>query len=373
MGLLIAVVCFALIYIAQGRIYKRWWNKGLSVDIRFENEMMETGKKSYVIETINNAKRLPLTVLHVKFSTSRSFYFADSENSQVTDLYHRNDVFSIMGNRQIIRKLEFTARERGLYFISGVNVIVKDFFMSKTFADSMKNSSYIYVFPKKIQNEGLDIIFNSLFGDILINMSLFDDPFTYKGIREYTSLDGMKSINWKASARFDNMMVNMLDHTSEQKVKIMLCLEPHVMIKTEYMEELCISIASSAASYFIDKGISVMVSSNGTDILSKEIEKVDYGFSKEHMQVIDKYLARISKNAGFDSFLQIIDETVYAKDINTFYIVISSYHKEDLMVKLDEMRYQGMNVHMIAPYLNIRGFDNGRPYVHGMEVAIDEI
>ncbi len=372
MELIIAVGCFILIYIAQGRIYKKWWDKNLDVDISFSEECIEACGRSCIIETINNAKKLPLTVLHVKFSAPRCFAFKESENSNITDLYHRNDAFSVMGNTQVIRKLEFTAEKRGLYFISGVNVVAKDFFMTKTFAAHIENRAYVYVFPRKVYNDELNIVFNTIFGDIISNKSLYEDPFTFRGIREYTSTDNMRSINWKASARHDDLLVNIYDRTSDQKVRIFLCLEPHVMIKTEYMEELCISMAAAAAEFFINRQIPVMILSNGIDILSGGIERVDFGTSKDHMNAVNKYLARINKNAGLETFLSLTDDALEENDTNISNVIISSYYKEDLLERLDAMIQKGMHVDMITPYLNIRKFDGSRNYIHGMEVSMDE-
>ena len=91
MEILIAVLCFLVIYLGQTVIYRKYWDQGLSLDLDFDDKYLEIGDKSGITETITNQKMLPLTTLHVKFSTARSLQFQENENAVVTDFYHRND------------------------------------------------------------------------------------------------------------------------------------------------------------------------------------------------------------------------------------------------------------------------------------------
>lgn len=372
MEILIAVLCFLVIYLGQTVIYRKYWDQGLSLDLDFDDRYLEIGDKSGITETITNRKMLPLTTLHVKFSTARSLQFQENENAVVTDFYHRNDPFSIMGNRKVVRKLSFTAKERGLFFISAVKLMAKDFLMSKTFALSVENQAYLYVFPEKLSNIQLDTVLDGMLGDLTSRRSLFPDPFAFSGLRTYSVGDPRKSINWKATARCDDLMVNVYEHTAEQRVKILVCLEPNTMIRVHYIQEMCISIASTAASYFLDNRIPVMIRANGYDLLSGEVEWVDFGSSGEHRFTVDKYLARITESAGIDRFFEVLKQEVTDVDSNTTYLIVSAYHKKDLLNELDHMAEKGKNIYMIVPYLNIQGCDDIRPYLHGMEVELND-
>ena len=348
MEILIAVLCFLVIYLGQTVIYRKYWDQGLSLDLDFDDRYLEIGDKSGITETITNRKMLPLTTLHVKFSTARSLQFQENENAVVTDFYHRNDPFSIMGNRKVVRKLSFTAKERGLFFISAVKLMAKDFLMSKTFALSVENQAYLYVFPEKLSNIQLDTVLDGMLGDLTSRRSLFPDPFAFSGLRTYSVGDPRKS------------------------VKILVCLEPNTMIRVHYIQEMCISIASTAASYFLDNRIPVMIRANGYDLLSGEVEWVDFGSSGEHRFTVDKYLARITENAGIDRFVEVLKQEVTDVDSNTTYLIVSAYHKKDLLNELDHMAEKGKNIYMIVPYLNIQGCDDIRPYLHGMEVELND-
>ncbi len=114
---------------------------------------MECGEEAELIEEIENDKTLPLPVFHFKFSVDRALRFSDMENSVVTDYYHRNEVFSIPGHQKIRRTLSFRGYERGHFRVENVTVLVRDFFMSRLFAQSGREDVGIYVFPKKLDTE----------------------------------------------------------------------------------------------------------------------------------------------------------------------------------------------------------------------------
>ena len=61
-----------------------------------------------------------------------------------------------------------------------------------------------------------------LFEETLLNKFIFEDPFEFKGIRNYTTSDPMKKINWSASAKTGELMVNNYYDTTSRHVTIFL-------------------------------------------------------------------------------------------------------------------------------------------------------
>ena len=71
-------------------------------------------------------------------------------------------------------------------------------------------------------------------------------------------------------------------------------------------------------------------------------------------------------------FMDIIDEEISDGENDVSYLIISSYHKEHLMEKLDRLIPKSEGLMMISPYYNIHGFQKLRSYVQGWEVNIYE-
>jgi len=372
MQIIKAILLAVIIYTIQKKLYELYWYKNLKVDIKFVDRYIEAGEKSRLLEVINNAKLLPLPVIHVKYAVSRSFLFSDYENVVVTDMYHRNDTFSVMGNRKITRNLEFIASMRGLYDIQNANVVSRDLFMTSNFAERIDCNTFLYVFPKKIKELNIDIALNTILGEIETRKSLMEDPYTFRGIRDYDVSDNMSKINWKATARTSNLMVNLYNHTSEYKVKIILNVDVNTMYKTSLLREKCIELASTTAQYMLKHKIPVMLKSNGLDKITGECGEIDFGASYNHLTSIDKYLARIDKDCGVDKFMHILNEEVKELDTTVSYVIISANYNKDIILKLSYMKKYGADIHMIVPYYRDTEFVSPADYAFGWEVNMDD-
>lgn len=372
MPLVIAIFIATFIYTVQHRIYRNLWDKKFNIDISFKDDCLNVGDKSSLVEVINNDKYLPLPVIHVKFATSRYFKFQDEENAVITDRYHRNDVFSVMGNKKVTRKLDFIATRRGFYTVDGVNIIAKDFFMTKTFAKSIPNYAEMYVLPRKLYGGQYEVICNTMFGEIEARRSLFEDPFFFRGIREYSTRDSMSKINWRATAKTGELMVDQYGRTAEYRVKIFLNMDTNYMVKSEKIQELIIELVSTLSRDFLLRGIPVMVAGNGVDIVNNDVCSVDFGSAINHLMTIDKCLARIKNQGEMERFLSSINESAKSLDDSMAYVLVSAYVNEELLLKLDYLYSKNINVTLIVPYYDIIGFKKLRPYMFGWEVKLDE-
>lgn len=372
MRIVIAVAIAAIIYVLQNMLYSKLWDRELKADIFFSRPYVECGERAKLFEVISNRKRLPLPVLHVKFSAPRSFVFDDAVNASVTDLYYRNDAFSVMGGQKITRTLEFKTEKRGYYIIENINLTAKNLFMTGTFAKTVHPMTRFFVFPKKYNSIKFNVLMKHIMGDIETRLHIAEDPYTFRGIREYSSQDTMSRINWKASAKTGNLMVNMYNQTAYCKVKIMLNLDTNIMLKAEYIKELSIELAGSVAKKLIDKAMPVMLITNGMDVSGQELGVYSEGASESHLITIDKQLACISGNLTVERFIELVDAELQKKEDNTAYIIISSYHKRNLMERLDKMMAEGMNVNMVVPYYDSFAPDVSRSYIYGWEVTLND-
>lgn len=367
------IIIFALgVYEGQRMLYERLWDRKLNVKVFFEDKMIEAGEHSQVIVVIENGKILPLPIFNLKLSAHRSFIFEDMGNASVTDYFYRNEAFSIMGNQRITRKLKFKGSHRGYYEIQSVNSVVKDLFFVKTFARNYNTDTAIYVLPAKVENEGLDEFEKSMLGEIESRNSYIEDPFAFRGIRDYSPTDSMSRVNWKATAKTFSLKVNMYNKVAEQRVVIFLNLDVHTPFKGDELREYCISVTSTLARDFVEKGIPVMVKANGLDVITKEMISTEAGSTRDHGVAIDRYLARLQDNLDNNVFMDMLEDASKDFVTNVSYIIVSSCYKDELLCKVDEMVGQGMDIHMITPYDYREPMNCSREYLLGLEVDSDE-
>ncbi|MBO4776110.1 MAG: DUF58 domain-containing protein [Lachnospiraceae bacterium] len=362
MRLLLVIAIGLLLYLIQRRVYKKYWLKGLQVNIDFEEPVVREGDKNALIEVIKNDKALLLPVIQLKFSITRTFLFPKERNSAVTDQYYRNDYFSCRPFQIITRKYIFKATKRGEYKITSIDIICKDIFMDKSnFATSDEFSS-VLVLPYRIRREDMrdDIIRYT--GDVVKRIKLNEDPFEFRAIREYQPYDPMNHINWKATAKSDNLHVNTFNSTNRKNVVLLLNLDMNLVRNSEDLAEWSIRIASCLADRFIEEQIPVALYTNGTDYESDEAIGVDAGCDDGHIRNIDIALARILVKDTCPSFIKLLDDHIDYESDNE-YIIISNYRKNDFAEKFDEIKKNGANVSVIIPdygYADISPFyENG--------------
>ncbi len=369
MHLVLIVLMIAVIYFTQERLYRKHWKRGLRTSLCFSREYMECGEEAELVEEIENDKTLPLPVFHYKFSVDRALKFQDMENSVVTDYYHRNDVFSVLGHQKIRRTLTFRGYERGHFRVESVTVMVRDFFMSRLFAQSMKEDVGIYVFPKKLDTKKITSLTRGRIGEIAAKRSMVEDPLSFRGLRDYQTLDPYRSINWKQSARTGQWKVNLYDATQDAEVHILLNLDTDSMIRTDHLLEESISLVSSLARVYLDRKERVMVWTNGLTEEGVRLQPPGLGSERSHGITIDKYLTMIRKSDGKDAFLTYLDSELTSMNRSTLYLVVSPYYKEDLLQRLDRLVKEDAAVLCVVPYYSMVGFDARRSYLVGWEVS----
>lgn len=215
-ALLLLPIVLLVLYFAQRLLFRRLWDKNLTVQISFDRDYIFCGEEANLVETIVNNKYLPLPVLEVGFDMSRWVVFQDEENSTVSDMTYRRDVFTASVRQRITRTLPVRGKKRGYYRIASTTVTSYDFLMTEKQVAHFPQETEFYVLPAHISASHIRIPYSKIMGLLVSRRRVYDDPFEFAGIRDYRRSDPMKYINWKASARGGTLLVNQHDSTLSQ-------------------------------------------------------------------------------------------------------------------------------------------------------------
>ena len=350
MRLLIALLFGCGLYFAQMYLYRYFWKEGLSVSIDFGRGLLREGEDNELIETISNDKVLPLPVIQVKFSITRSFVFKRQDNSAVTDQYYRNDFFSLLPYRKTTRIYPFRCTKRGYYSVSGLDIICKDLFLTGMMLQSVKPQASVCVLPARLTPDEIPQSVRELTGDIIDGIRRNEDPFEFAGIREYQPYDPMNRINWKASAGSQKLLVNKFYTTLMRRVIICLNAECHIKWHEETFIEEEIRLAASLADRFIESHIPTALISNGCDIVTGEPVCVDAGADSLHLTNLETALARLNAACLKGDFAGMIREQMCDERYDrTECVIISNYRKQDLYETYRDLRDKGVSIHWIIP------------------------
>ena len=242
--------------------YRRHWRDGIRVELSFGQDFLYAGEQTFITEKIENAKRLPVPILAAAFQIRKEIQFLDLENTAVSDFTYKRDVFSVLGNQRIIRKLPVECKKRGYYQIEKVDFTTYSLFHTWLYTMEQPEEKALYVYARRTDVSGLVLSCEKMLGARQCGRRLYEDPFAFRGIREYTIRDPMKTINWKASAKSGELMVNTFDSTLTERVMIYLNVADEGIIKHENLIEEGISVAATLAQKLIGKGMEVGIGLN---------------------------------------------------------------------------------------------------------------
>lgn len=303
LGILVVAL---LLYLGQKTIYQKVWHKNLRVRLSFHEEGIWEGQESTLSEIIENQKKLPLTMLKVKFQTDRHLLFADTKGSRTTDKFYRNDIFQIGALEKVTRVLRFTAGRRGYYTIAEADLVASDLFLTAQYtATADIGHSSLYVYPKPFSHPEFRQSLKQLSGQVLAKRHLQEDPFEYRGIREYQPQDDLKSINWKATARTGQFKVNQKNYTAEKSVRIFINLEDTGILKKEDCVEASLQIATALLLLFLEQGMQVAVYCNGVDVLHNEPCILEAGGGIRQREAVLRAFALIDTSKPVRSFTEL--------------------------------------------------------------------
>jgi uncharacterized protein (DUF58 family) len=341
------IIGAAVVYLLLRKYYLNNWNKKLDVKVKFSVSDAVCNDTFELIEEVTNEKKIPLPFVHLKFQASTSLIFKDgNENARISDATYRDDVFSLLMNQRITRRIPVTCAQRGVYRLGDLEMVFTGLFMNDVSVRRSKSLASVTIYPDPYSIEDVNVLYSRVLGLAERNSLINPDPFAFRQIREYDTSDPMNTINWKASARTGSLMVNQYNETTCQEVYILLNLEPEGMLVYDRLSEASISIAAGLCETLLSSGISVGLLSNGVDYETKQPVVVYPQSEPEHIKDINTALARVDLQEGQESFVKILESRTdhFNKSIfetsdgkGAMYVVISQNTRDEVQLAVNSL------------------------------------
>lgn len=383
MLLILMLLAAALFYYIQKVIFHKNYRKGLQVKINFQDNYIEEGSSSSLKEVIENRKLLPLPVVHVSFQTGNGLKFQSQENINITDNTSKREVFSVLWNQRITRKLPVTGVKRGHYKVKTADVNVYNFLLTDQYYLEMPQNTELYVYPKHIPVERLNILMQRIYGMIPARERLYEDPLQFSGIREYAPGDDRKRINWKASAKGQNLMVNMYDFSVAGNVTIFLDVSDKGIWKQEKLTEEGIRLATAISIRLLKSGGEVAVYTNAYGETEGKTICIPAGKTLDKVHEINRNMAEIKLSKGYEELAETFQKAVDSiSKSSSIFLLISKNRKEKYGELLktyagkcsnQSMRLQISCMHIIPYHKNTTGEEETFPAVEGVHEILWEV
>jgi len=261
-----ALLAASLIFIAYQ------WNHfslaKLSIDIDFTDKKIFAGEETEFNLSLTNAKILPVFWLTVHFNFRKGMNLIGGEKTGT--LSGNRDIFFDKFNLSLYQKLnrhyQVRPEERGAYYLGNGMLETEGFIGLFSQKESLNNSLELVVYPQIYPVD--DQVITRLFarGEKMTDGWIMVDPINRAGVRDYQPSDQRKQINWKVSARHQQLKSDIYHPSKAGEIEIILDIRSADKswegIDKDQLE-IAYSLAGSLARQFLNKGIEVGFLSNG--------------------------------------------------------------------------------------------------------------
>lgn len=347
-ALLLLPIVLLVLYFAQRLLFRRLWDENLTVQISFDRDYIFCGEEANLVETIVNNKYLPLPVLEVGFDMSRWVVFQDEENSTVSDMTYRRDVFTASVRQRITRTLPVRGKKRGYYRIASTTVTSYDFLMTEKQVAHFPQETEFYVLPAHISASHIRIPYSKIMGLLVSRRRVYDDPVRVcrhprlppQRPHEIHQLEGLRARRHVARQSHDS--------TLSQKVTVLLDCTGIGSAVTDALNETAISIAAELAERMLADGISVSVISNGIDTVDGKMLSTGELTGRNTALYLRRRLARLECRNDLTPMPQLLRTLHDGAHGSDLYVLISKEQKLPVLPDLEALT-EGSDAIWILP------------------------
>ena len=338
MEILVLVGILLVVFLGEILYYRLHALDNLSLKVNFSKNIADFGEDIELIEVVENRKRLPLPFIILKFETPREIRFFDDVKVTTSDFIYREDMLTMKPCSKHTRRIKVKCSKRGYYVFPRVGITTSDMFLMEKFTKDFDNDAHLMVLPKVLKTGITEILMSITTSEMQCRRTMLTDPFSLAGIREYGPNDPMKSINWKASAKAGELMVNQNASTCAQKVHIFVNLEPYNPKNSTTLLESAISLAYTYLIELANLGIPASFYTNGRDSLSDMpvVSEAEAGSSSIEKRGI--MLAGIDLKKPVLSFTGMVEKYISSTDQSDFILLISPQFSDSLRTLVAELK-----------------------------------
>lgn len=210
-----------MVIFAQRFIYIKFAFKNLNFNYYFSQTEVNENDIFYITEVIENKKYLPLPAVSTILEIGAGLAFADTDEK----IIEQKSVFcfyTVGIYKKITRTWRVKAVMRGRYNLSNITVNVRDIFGLVKISKDFACDTGVLILPAAYNiNKRLNSL-NYTGGYKSVSTGYFSNPFEILKIMPYTYSEPLNKINWKASAKSQDFMVNEEQPSISERICVIL-------------------------------------------------------------------------------------------------------------------------------------------------------
>lgn len=300
----------------------------VDIEVKFEKQVYSSGDIDNFTMIVSNQSIIPAPFVVVRnkaLSTLKGKYYGEAVTLTLTE------------NKWLKHEVYF--KIRGIYNFGQVLVNIKDLFCIFETEKKINGNTIIKVYPRVYDIERAILKGSDIFKNAVSSKSSIEDMYSTKDIRKYRDGDNLKRINWKVSAKYNELFVRNFDTVSGQELNLFLDMNEknYEIDQTGLLEENMIDFSVSLIKYMLSKEIktNLFINAAKDEHFSLE-EKVDFD------RLMDYFL--IQKSDSKHNIVNYIISNIYHVSSLGGVGIITSRVNEDLTNNLMTLKDRGYNI-----------------------------
>ncbi len=241
--------------ISGARLWARMSLSGIKYRLRIDKQKVFPGEKLTLKLSAENAKLLPIW-LEMKVPIGSLLQRSSGERVLTKES-------SLLWYQRTHFEWDLTAERRGVYQIGPLHILAGDLFSFFSKHKRAEEFHSIIVYPRLVSLKSFSLPRRDFFG-VPRAKSPVQDPIYILGTRDYQHGQPSKYIHWKASARHNRLQEKVFESTQQEKVLLVVNVDPFARCKAEEDFERTLEIVASLAVRLDQRGHSVGLVANGT-------------------------------------------------------------------------------------------------------------
>ncbi|WP_096199552.1 DUF58 domain-containing protein [Bacillus sp. FJAT-45350] len=320
---LIVVFTFLILLSVLIGVWKRKSLTFITPQVELSKSRIFATNEFYIDASVYNDKWLPLPWLEWEFTEKEGIVIGNREQ----DTYLIRFLW-LLWYQKVQWKIKGTATKRGVYNVGLVKLRSGDGFRFSEIEQELNVNKRLYVYPKLVSVIVPPFRPSMQWGVKGKQGGFLEDPLLINGIREYQEGDELRRMNLKATARTGKLQSNVYQPVVVEQLMLYIDVTGFVnqegthedptkfaMINKQKKEdfEWLLSIITSVAVAYKEKGLDVGFSSNGSKSEEKNVRIVPP--SSNLLSVLDQ-LAEMTQTVSEKNTI-VLEEMLKKGNINS--------------------------------------------------------
>jgi uncharacterized protein (DUF58 family) len=353
-ALVVALGATAFVVSAGGTL----WSKLSLAEVAYGAQPSDThafvGDEVEITMTLENRKPLPIPWVQIIEFLPTGLLPLSEENVKRRAYAGGSEIVetsSLASYERVRFRHTVRAHHRGHYSIGPTELRSGDLFgLFGTVRRDSRSPQGITVYPRIVPLDGWELPAAKPMGDVLARNNLLDDPSRPRSVRDYRPGDPLKRIDWKLSAKRDDLTVRTYDQSVSNDVVVLLESRTVDYAWHGYKYDVLESAITAAASIAVrcaDLGYRVGLVANGVRPTRGVLSVVPPGNGPHHVRTILEALAFVQPLSFTALETQAMERGAQAVSDGASIILVAGFLTEPVVAYLHHELQEGHRVSMV--------------------------